>query len=414
MPENGLIVIDNDAGAIEFSTNENNLDFEDFNDIECKSNETFYFDPKIDNLNSWFNPNNWHQAFALDSFVESKISTYAPISSFATFHRQRMFEEKQSSFALIPDSELIPCHRDYVDLPINGSWKIRIGNNSRLIPMLANLKIGATNFGTLTFQSFVSSFIGKMLFEIEEYNHIEINTPSERCRKAKCACGNDRMLVMEEICRFKENKCPTLQCHDPIKPSGFCCQICASSLVIQNNFENDDSLWKTYLRLIEHINDLNEEKKFKISRLFLYAHWLFNGSIQILVSNAPTLKKSSETNPLLVSNEFVQKLKDKLSNDSDLMLTEMIIFSSIKWMNDTNFFDSKILLIGILIFLFTSVSVICYHHLKRKRNGPDFTFVRFRSINNGVELELDNPERIYDFILPKQTSIESSNRNQSS
>lgn len=271
-----------------------------------KSGRTLYFQPEAnyEQHNSWFNPFNWHVAFEFDT---SGSSTYQ-ISNYATFHLQ---QTKSKSISLIPDSERIPCMRDFVDFPTNGSWKVKIGKKAELIPKLVSLSIGyLTQFRTGEFRSFVSSFIGQMLFDIQGYNHMELDPLSLTCRASQCACGNDEPNHMAQICS-QIHHCPPNLCHDPIKPFGFCCPICGSNLIISLNQLDDNHSWNIYNQLsktIDQIYNSDNENKLKIS---LYVHWLYNGDIQVIISNV-------DSNSLLSSDHYLTRLLEILNNYSKI------------------------------------------------------------------------------------------------
>ncbi|KAH7645218.1 amnionless-like protein [Dermatophagoides farinae] len=356
--------------------------------------------------NSWFNPDNWHVTFVSDSTMNNPPITttttggYRQISTYATFH----YQQTDIGRMIIPDSERIPCHQDFVDFPTNGTWKVQIGQKSHLIPSLGRLMIGTQFplFQTEKLQKFFQSFIGQMLFTIQDYNHMEIESSTNECRNAdECHCGNDQPKIMQEICKYRN--CPKqLKCHDPIQAPGFCCPICATSILIRlkkqrkNSGNSPNTEWFVYRTIGRHLDKLYQRKESLTDikkNVNLYIHWLYDNSIHVIISPMLVGKKQRRTNPLIDSDENGRKLLEKLSNDELLSkLTKITYRSSRDWIQDSQLFNSFILAIFMLILLIGFFGFLAiYNYIQRNRMDPAFTFVRFRSAASDVEMELDNP-----------------------
>ncbi|KAH9417069.1 U4/U6.U5 tri-snRNP-associated protein 1, partial [Dermatophagoides pteronyssinus] len=416
LPENGELIIAKDGGGIvEFSTDH---DYDQDEDRKCKTTETLYFQPsqEYQQTNSWFNPDNWHVTFDLSSSKtsSSSMSTMSgyQISTFATFHYQ---QSSSSSRMIIPDSERIPCRSDFITFPTNGTWKVKIGSNSKLIPTFESMTIGENFqiFNTDKLRKFLQSFSGQMLFEIQGYNHMEIqqSTLSIKCQSNSCYCGNDQPKVMKEICQDRP-KCPPSKCLDPIQAPGFCCPICATSILIRMN-KNRKNLNQpqsqsqqqqfVYQSIAQHLERLyqqqQESSKIFLSNINLYIHWLYDNRIQIIISPMVDILIRKQSNPLIQSDQNGRQIMEKLSMDKTLSRLISIEYrSSQNWIQDSSLFNRStfiLLLIFILILLigfFTTV-IYNYHHHHHHHNDhqSSFTFVRFRTVASDVEMEFDNP-----------------------
>ncbi|OTF78955.1 Amnionless-like protein, partial [Euroglyphus maynei] len=399
LPENGELIIAKDGGIIEFST-DHDYD-EESSDSKCRlSNQmdTVYFRPSLEyqQSSSWFNTDNWHITFDFDSSTSTAMASYQ-ISTYATFH----YQQTSVSRMVIPDSERIPCRHDFVDFPTNGTWKVQIGEHSKMIPLLGSLTIGAEFplFRTETLRQFFQSFIGQMLFSIQGYNHMEIESSIECRNPNECHCGNDQPKIMQQICKYR--KCPSPKCHDPIKAPGFCCPICATSILIRiRKRKNSDSpgentQWFVYRSIARHLDRIYQRKESETSNVNLYIHWLYDNSIHIIISPMDEITKRirQQKNPLIDSDGNGRKLMEKLSNDEILSKLMTITYrSSRDWIQDSILFNSFIFIIFILILLIGFFGFFAiYNYVQRNRNDPAFTFVRFRTAASDVEMELDNP-----------------------
>ncbi|XP_075677334.1 amnion associated transmembrane protein [Dermatophagoides pteronyssinus] len=403
LPENGELIIAKDGGGIvEFSTDH---DYDQDEDQKCKTTETLYFQPsqEYQQTNSWFNPDNWHVTFDLSSSSSMSTMSGYQISTFATFHYQ---QSSSSSRMIIPDSERIPCRSDFITFPTNGTWKVKIGSNSKLIPTFESMIIGENFqiFNTDKLRKFLQSFSGQMLFEIQGYNHMEIQQSNCQSNSIECYCGNDQPKVMKEICQNRP-KCLPSKCLDPIQAPGFCCPICATSILIRmnkNRKNQPQSQQFVYQSIAQHLERLyqqqQESSKIFLSNINLYIHWLYDNRIQIIISPMVDILIRKQSNPLIQSDQNGRQIMEKLSMDKTLSRLISIEYrSSQNWIQDSSLFNRStfiLLLIFILILLigfFITVIYNYHHHHHHNDHQSSFTFVRFRTVASDVEMEFDNP-----------------------
>lgn len=175
----------------------------------------------------------------------------------------------------VPHSERVPCRGDQVVYPNNSIFKTTMNLIESL--SLSKLQLGDATFTSNAFQEFLSSDYGQLLFttDITSDNQLLIDESLSTCSNDRgCACGNERADKLSLICGFVADRCPQVNCHHPIKPTGFCCAICGASLVMSggSNFKFDmiSNLLRTY--------KLGDE----YSGVETYIHATLTGQVQVV------------------------------------------------------------------------------------------------------------------------------------
>lgn len=116
--------------------------------------------------------------------------------------------------------------------------------------VISSLRINDQELNDETFQNFINSFVGKLMFKTDFEYKLKIATSSQVCNIEKyCPCFNNNLLIFEKICSFIKT-CPDLECNDPIKPVGYCCPICGAMVSIISkpgfNFKLLKSFFESY------------------------------------------------------------------------------------------------------------------------------------------------------------------------
>ncbi len=176
--------------------------------------------------NDWFDPYNWNQT--IDIIASNQL-----ISEFN-------FSGRIEYGNPIPHMERIPCLYDSVFFSTNTTFKVNIELNTEI--SVKSLNIWDKSFDTEGFKQLTESNIGKQLFSLKDYNNNFLIDESLVCNDPKgCLCGNENSLILSKICkRVFLTGCSPVECSDPIRPVGHCCEICASMLTIA--FKNDFNL----------------------------------------------------------------------------------------------------------------------------------------------------------------------------
>lgn len=287
--------------------------------------------------------------------------------------------------SIIPHSERIPCTNDNVFLPVNGTWKILVDKSS-MIPKLNSVRVGSKKFtDSVAFKNFVNSFYGSLLFDVRDYNQIEFSglgniqdssVASKFCGSS-CACGNDMTKTLSLTCDLVGECATQLPCADPVRLVGHCCPICASVVTLRHERAKNrivDQL--LYLLVRSHLTRMDSWVVDHGYRgVQLYAHWLANGTMQIVIGNLDS------TNP--ISHLYIKQLALNFDQDGKLSAPEAfysyICFLKVRfmsivvrmdyssdWIQDTSLVGNLLLTLTILVVITLLVSAIyVYYHRNR-------------------------------------------------
>ncbi|XP_033736051.1 protein amnionless-like isoform X2 [Pecten maximus] len=136
--------------------------------------------------------------------------------------------------SLALDSELIPCKTDDVVFPKLNSYFVNL--ESGLTLSVNTLKITGTAYTTSGFSEFLNTNDGKLMFPIlhNSGSRSLVQIARRRCTDPTgCACGNDGLDILQRICKYRNPYCSRIQCKQPIRPAGSCCQMCGAILSVQ-------------------------------------------------------------------------------------------------------------------------------------------------------------------------------------
>lgn len=372
LPENGELIF-GPNGAIKLVTENEPEDLEN----PCKDGtigSTLEFHPE--GPNSWFSPDHWQLMCQIPNegdFISPMIPDTWPISNFATFMSSNSW--KQSSIPIIPHSERIPCTGDWVHFPTNnGSFKVTIEQSSQ-VAQLSFLSVGSARFmQSSQFDDLLKSFRGRMLFDVRDFNHLQLAPYG-----TVGVCGNDAPKRLKIICGLIQNKCAhldSLPCSDPITPAGYCCPICASSLIMRSKILGPNNLMK--VTLLRHMQKVHKENQIQLVRI--YAHYLYDGALQVVADTLPDQGKP-------INDKYIRTLLSNLNQDPITWRMKIEIKSSNEWIEDSNLLSGFIWFFFIL-FVLSILFYPVYVYYQRTRTDPAFTFVRFRS-QGDIEFELD-------------------------
>uniref|UniRef100_A0A2A4JM32 Protein amnionless n=1 Tax=Heliothis virescens TaxID=7102 RepID=A0A2A4JM32_HELVI len=126
-----------------------------------------------------------------------------------------------------PDSDRIPCFNDDVEFPENSKFTLNLPKKPQFVK---SVSIGALSFSTtrpFIFHVMAQSGSDTQQFVLNDYMSpgLLIGERSQ-CSQFGCAC---QQYSMEIDCSAKF--CPKPACVHPIKPLGFCCEICGGYIL---------------------------------------------------------------------------------------------------------------------------------------------------------------------------------------
>lgn len=128
-----------------------------------------------------------------------------------------------------PDSDRIPCFNDVVQFPQNAKITVTLPKETQHVK---SLYIGNESYSTEDFrQRVIDESDQRQQFVLNEFSDtgLSINTPMS-CTAFGCPC---QIVPMTIDCSVKF--CPFTDCLEPIKPLGFCCEICGGSILFDAN-----------------------------------------------------------------------------------------------------------------------------------------------------------------------------------
>ncbi|XP_022816404.1 protein amnionless [Spodoptera litura] len=145
-----------------------------------------------------------------------------------------------------PDSDRIPCFNDIVVFPKDTKTTVTLPS---LTQYVKEIRIGNDSFtNTAEFRDHITLHMrdDTQQFVVNDYSVIGVTIGHPmRCSQFGCACQN---IPLEIDCSAKF--CPKPECVEPIKPLGFCCDICGGYLL----FDADEGFdMKTFGELVEGI-----------------------------------------------------------------------------------------------------------------------------------------------------------------
>ena len=307
----------------------------------------------------------------------------------------------------IPHSERVPCSRDSVRFPSGSTFKTRL----KLVEQMtvSSIIIGSKSYDSLAFNELLKTDIGKLLFTYSTTDRFQLLVDSSKAncdQDTGCACGNERPLILSNICAFVAASCPKLTCNDGIKPIGFCCPICGTVLKITgtDNYKFDlvDNLLKTY------------QMKNEYTKAESYIHVVSNDMTQVIFVDSVNGSGSQS------GHKLAKAFAEYLHEDSQPGQPNLYAIRTITMMasgDELSSSASRVMIwIVVLFAIGLSMGTIYYHrhmtwpelrtnvsncvHSVRLRvdnligRGPNsgqtlstgFNFVRFRESDDRVEL----------------------------
>lgn len=100
---------------------------------------------------------------------------------------------------------------------------------------MRNLFINNKKLITRDFERYTATKIGKLQFQIKGQFPFYVSNNADDQSDQVQMCQNNFNFFQSKICRNVINKCPKLNCINPIQPTGFCCSLCGSLLIIDHN-----------------------------------------------------------------------------------------------------------------------------------------------------------------------------------
>ncbi|KAK7060638.1 hypothetical protein SK128_016648 [Halocaridina rubra] len=136
----------------------------------------------------------------------------------------------------VPHVHRVPCTRDTV-LFTHQNQSLYSVHLSPPAISVSKLKIGEKEYTTSELASYMRSLEGSYRFKgvssTEDNAPLYIEAPSECSDITGCLCGTED--ATNKICNIMKQKCPSANCINPIKMTGFCCEVCGAEVTVAHN-----------------------------------------------------------------------------------------------------------------------------------------------------------------------------------
>lgn len=327
---------------------------------ECEDNaegnyKRFYFQPHSDDL-SWFNPANWHSTL-IDS---DEITQWVPQSHqipctedvvlFASQYAalRSAFEGSEESSEL---SFKVNFRASQAAMLQNELTDVSISNL-----VVSRLNIGKYSYAQKDLEQLVTDY-GGSLFEfggnnslLDSRNYLEGNSLQsplvidessiqadsryDLClEEAGCLCGNEIHDKMAAICSFNEPLAypDDYPCEDPIKATGYCDRICATSMIILMDPNRFSERFVSNL-LNEMLDDQQLNTEPYSEHLFAGARRVEYAKYEITFRLIPSDKANYEQSQGK-DLEFASLMKEKLENRKYSIIFSCTLFPSSSFLN---------------------------------------------------------------------------------
>lgn len=315
MPANGLLLL-GPSGGIRLAVDDD--DRWQFRCPEKSKGVDMHFNPqRVSGETAWYDGRHWSLAFdQVSSSISSTASRGRIVSSYATFmHYRRMQNQNdEDDVRVVPHYERIPCAFDRIYLPTNGSYRMRVFTNvwaptPTLLTVGSKLRLA----DTISMIGFLRSIYGKLMFDestiSNEFGGRKNEFEEWSQRGSLLTCDNGRSTSAELLCTYVRcSQSPP--CRDPIKPWGFCCPICGSSMLVRPRSRKNigkDNLSKMFDQ-IEKALELPGTKMTPWPQVQFYLHWLDDESaLQLVVGNLPEAEPETSRMYLELVRNQLQK-----------------------------------------------------------------------------------------------------------
>ncbi|KAJ8731738.1 hypothetical protein PYW08_014468 [Mythimna loreyi] len=153
-----------------------------------------------------------------------------------------------------PDSDRVPCFNDVVEFPENTKFTVTMPSVTQFVQGLKIKNESFTTKGFLDYILYRQKPDDPQQFVVNEFYRTELKIGEPmHCMQFGCAC---QLTPMTIDCSTKF--CPKAPCVHPVKPLGFCCEICGGYIV----FDADEGFdMKAFGDLVEdNVNDYGKDR----------------------------------------------------------------------------------------------------------------------------------------------------------
>ncbi|GBP73553.1 Protein amnionless [Eumeta japonica] len=162
-----------------------------------------------------------------------------------------------------PDAERVPCYDDIVEFPKDARFTIWLPDNTQYIRGLRinNESFSQSGLELLRFDTYRAN--PRQTFLMNRNQETGIKISEKQCyTKAGCPCQDNPLQI---ICAKKY--CKPIQCVNPIKPVGHCCNICGGSVAFDTADTFDMAEFRSLVEKYINENGGREKLAYHVGKL---------------------------------------------------------------------------------------------------------------------------------------------------
>ncbi|XP_051881182.1 protein amnionless isoform X2 [Pristis pectinata] len=178
-----------------------------------------------------------------------------------------MSEQEKNKYIFTLDEESVPCQYDDVVFQPGTSFRVDLDSDAQNINVktisLMNMKFASS----ADFDNYKQSYTGKLQF----YGNASIAVTNTKCEdKSGCDCGNsdNHRRICSNLQQELRSHCTELDCTNPLKPQGHCCEICGAIIYLTYDDQFDLELYRE--QLINSFFGLGDNEGVQISMTKIY------------------------------------------------------------------------------------------------------------------------------------------------
>ncbi|KYO45393.1 protein amnionless [Alligator mississippiensis] len=155
----------------------------------------------------WHDPALWHAAFSLEDLEQGK-------------------------YLFSVDEERVPCQHDDVIFQPETSFRVNIDSSEQMIHLQSISIMGQKFASNEALAEYMQSSSAKLQF----HGNGTFQVMNDRCAdKSGCDCGNaeEHQQICAALLGDSGDRCPALECKNPLQPVGHCCTICGATISLE-------------------------------------------------------------------------------------------------------------------------------------------------------------------------------------
>ncbi|XP_069771336.1 protein amnionless isoform X2 [Narcine bancroftii] len=171
-------------------------------------------------------------------------------------------ELKKDKYTFTLDEESVPCQYDDVSFPPGTSFHVDLGSDAQNINVKTVSLMNRKFTNSKDFDDYKQSKTGNLQF----HGNGSIIVTNAKCEdKSGCECGNsdNHRRICYNLEQEFGNYCAELDCTNPFKPQGHCCEICGAVIYLKYDQKFDLEIYRE--QLINLFLDSDDAKGVRMS-----------------------------------------------------------------------------------------------------------------------------------------------------